>query len=282
MLHPSGDAERAAALAVTRMCDTDLAAAIVYERWALDEVRRHPDPFGSQAWQCMRYLPYLALLTAPPPPPPPLLPSARSCAALGVLYARCAGAVPPAGRRPLVGSAHGAAPHAGAGGGPGAEATRNPTASACAPGTLAAALAGCSAAEQGRRCLRLVLHSSCIVKGCSALPPQLLPLEQGYGRHSAADQEALVREELAALSTLLGGRRYFFSDAGPHAVDAAAFGVLDQMAGESSFHATIWQGVVWLGCPALGVPCQACPRVSTAVPPCLPVAVHDPSQPPQT
>lgn len=54
--------------------------------------------------------------------------------------------------------------------------------------------------------------------------------EQGFGWLSPAEQLALVREELGALSALLGAeRQYLFGDR-PHAVDAAAFGVLDQMA----------------------------------------------------
>ncbi|PSC69692.1 Transducin WD40 repeat-like superfamily [Micractinium conductrix] len=166
MLHPSGDAERAAALAVTRMCDTDLAAAIVYERWALDE----------------RWASYMRAVLAP--------------------YRL------PAGVRWL-------------------------------------------AARMGRR------HMLAQV------------VAQGYGRHSAADQEALVREELAALSTLLGGRRYFFSDAGPHAVDAAAFGVLDQMA--AGVPCTHPGCLLWHGIPAGAQAGQPAPEVDEGL---LPHAVH--------
>lgn len=54
-------------------------------------------------------------------------------------------------------------------------------------------------------------------------------VEQGFGRHSEADRLALVAQELAALSALLGDRPFLFG-AAPHAVDASAFGVLDQLA----------------------------------------------------
>lgn len=54
-------------------------------------------------------------------------------------------------------------------------------------------------------------------------------VEQGFGRHSASDRLALVAHELSALSTLLGDRTYLFGRV-PYAVDASAFGVLDQMA----------------------------------------------------
>lgn len=53
--------------------------------------------------------------------------------------------------------------------------------------------------------------------------------EQGFGWLSPAEKLALVREELGALSALLAERPFLFG-ARPHAVDAAAFGVLDQMA----------------------------------------------------
>lgn len=39
LLHPADPRAAAAAVAVARMCDTDLATAIVYERWVDDEVR---------------------------------------------------------------------------------------------------------------------------------------------------------------------------------------------------------------------------------------------------
>ncbi len=39
LLHPADPQAAAAAAAVARMCDTDLATAIVYERWVDDEVR---------------------------------------------------------------------------------------------------------------------------------------------------------------------------------------------------------------------------------------------------
>ncbi|KAL4423129.1 hypothetical protein ABPG77_004812 [Micractinium sp. CCAP 211/92] len=54
-------------------------------------------------------------------------------------------------------------------------------------------------------------------------------VEQGFGRHSASDRLALVAHELSALSTLLGDRTFLFGRV-PYAVDASAFGVLDQMA----------------------------------------------------
>lgn len=38
-----------------------------------------------------------------------------------------------------------------------------------------------------------------------------------------------MKDELAALADLLGDRQFLFGDS-PHAVDASAFGVLDQMA----------------------------------------------------
>lgn len=38
LLHPTALGDRAAALALARMCDTDLAAALVYYRWVDDEV----------------------------------------------------------------------------------------------------------------------------------------------------------------------------------------------------------------------------------------------------
>lgn len=54
-------------------------------------------------------------------------------------------------------------------------------------------------------------------------------VEQGFARHCEADTLALVAEELGALSALLGNRPFLFGEA-PHAVDASAFGVLDQLA----------------------------------------------------
>ncbi|KAL4458287.1 hypothetical protein ABPG75_013152 [Micractinium tetrahymenae] len=54
-------------------------------------------------------------------------------------------------------------------------------------------------------------------------------VEQGFGRHGEVDRLALVAQELSALSALLGDRPFLLGDA-PHAVDASAFGVLDQLA----------------------------------------------------
>lgn len=49
LLHPADPQARATAVAVARMCDTDLAAAIVYERWVDYEVRVCEAP-GCSSW----------------------------------------------------------------------------------------------------------------------------------------------------------------------------------------------------------------------------------------
>lgn len=48
---------------------------------------------------------------------------------------------------------------------------------------------------------------------------------QGLGRHSQAEQYAMGRADLAAVSTLLGERRFFFADR-PSTTDAIAYGCL--------------------------------------------------------
>ncbi len=45
---------------------------------------------------------------------------------------------------------------------------------------------------------------------------------QGFGRHTAEERDELIRRDITALSTLLGGRPYLFGD-GPTGADATVF-----------------------------------------------------------
>ena len=51
---------------------------------------------------------------------------------------------------------------------------------------------------------------------------------QGLARHSQQDVNLLLHDDLSALSTMLGEKRYLVGDA-PCEADAALFGVLDQI-----------------------------------------------------
>lgn len=65
----------------------------------------------------------------------------------------------------------------------------------------------------------LMLLSSSVVSKCAV---------QGLARHSQQDVNLLLHDDLSALSTVLGEKRYIVGDT-PCEADAALFGVLDQV-----------------------------------------------------